>query len=335
MGRSRELAELASAYDSGGGLGFRNRIINGDMRIDQRNAGASVTVTAGDRYVLDRFVTVGTYGGNIRTVARIADGPSVTTPFCHNTIQTGSNEGPVTDDYCTRQAIELQNIYDLAGKDVTASFWYKSNRAGTHGIRLIGNYAAGSTGGVDQKLTFTVNSANTWEYKTITFTALKNLTSWGAGASNAGGIILDIGFRCATFGQPAVSVNDYFRITEVQLEAGTVATPFERRDYGRELMMCQRYYQKTNSYFAITEPGQQTRTTGSPSLKVEMRSAPTVTIPAGMAFHRPAVAFYNATSVISGGSADGSGYVTVDIATGAGTLTSGQMNNGLLYSSEL
>lgn len=247
MGRSRELAELASAYDSGSSMGFRNRIINGDMRIDQRNAGASVSIAAPgvDRYVLDRFLSVGAVTAGSRTVGRVSDGPSIGTPFCHSMTQAGANESTAAADYCMRQVIELQNIYDLAGKDVTVSFWYKSNRTGSHGVRLIGSYAAGSTGGADQQLTFTVNSANTWEYKTITFTALKNLTSWGTGASNAGGIILDIGFRCATFGQPAVSVNDYFRITEVQLEAGSVASPFERRDYGRELMMCQRYFEKS------------------------------------------------------------------------------------------
>ena len=144
----------------------------------------------------------------------------------------------------------------------------------------------------------------------------------GVTGSVTGGTNLNIEFGTGT-------------LSLVQFEPGVEATPFERRDYGRELMMCQRYYQKTNSYFAITEPGQQTRTTGSPSLKVEMRAQPTVIIPSGMAFHRPAVAFYNATSVVAGGSADGSGYVTVDITTGAGTLTSGQMNQGLIYSAEL
>jgi hypothetical protein len=198
---------------------------------------------------------------------------------------------------------------------------------------------------------YTVSAANTWELETITIpgdttgtwltdsgVGIRLFFSLGTGSTQSGtaGAWAAGNFRSVTGAVSVVGTNGAtFYITGVQLEAGSVATPFERRDFGRELMMAQRYYQITNSYFAITEPSTQTRTTGSPSLKVNMRAQPTVSFIPGTAFHRPAIAFYSVTSVVSGGSADGGGYVTVDIASGAGTLCSGQMNNGLIYSAEL
>jgi hypothetical protein len=127
-------------------------------------------------------------------------------------------------------------------------------------------------------------------------------------------------------------------LSNPQLEAGSVATPFERRDYGSELIMCQRYYQQAQSGFAITGGTTQTEVTCTFPLKVEMRADPTAgaaTIPSGMAFHRPGVAFYNITAINGVPSKSGQGYSTVTIAAGAGNSTSGQITSGPWLTAEL
>jgi hypothetical protein len=195
-----------------------------------------------------------------------------------NIVQINANTTAIGGDYCIRQRVELVNVSDLAGKLITASFWYKSSRTGTHGARVIGALAAPATvGGGDQALPFTVNAANVWEYKTLVFNvATAFITSWGSTSNNAGALLLDIGFRTAGVGQSAAVVGDFFRVTAVQLEQGSVATPFERRPIGLELALCQRYFEVgsnrhrvdpfpgslgANVFFAVTKRVSPTITT--------------------------------------------------------------------------
>jgi hypothetical protein len=144
---------------------------------------------------------------------------------------------------------------------VTLSFWARSSLTGTHS----GSFT-NSAGNRSYPFTYTISAANTWEYKTITVAG--DTTGTWVGATNGTGVVLyfDMGSG-STFRGPAgawaganyvgatgaVSVvgtsGATFYITGVQLEAGSVASPFERRDYGRELMMCQRYYQQYASYY--------------------------------------------------------------------------------------
>lgn len=307
-------ADRATFLASEQGFGFRNRIINGDMRIDQRNAGASSTVN-GNYCTVDRFKAGN--NTNTGTIQRIT---STLAGFQNSIKYTAAGSGTF---FQIGQQIEFSNCADLQNQTVTISFRAKANNSNSGSTAL--TVRTRTVAGVDGSAIFAgtnVDTSITITTSDAAYTVTRTLPS------TYGALSLEFALGSHVSG-------DGLEITGVQLEAGSVATPFERRDYGRELIMCQRYYQKTNSYFAITEPSLQTRTTGSPPLKVEMRAAPTVTLPSGVAFHRPAIAFYTATSVVSGGSADGSGYVTVDIASGAGTLTSGQMNNGLIYSSEL
>jgi hypothetical protein len=100
-------------------------------------------------------------------------------------------------------------------------------------------------------------------------------------------------------------------------------------------MLCQRYFQRTPAFFAITLPGSETTVTGAYSMYVPMRANPVGTNTAGNSLHRPGVAFYSVTSIAGVQDAVGAGYTTLGIAAGAGALTSGQINGGLFLSAEL
>lgn len=259
------------------GIGFRNRIINGDMRIDQRNAGASVAITTSGNYTVDRWSGNATQNGKY-TVQQNAG--SVTPPagFINYLGATSSSAYSVGsgDVFWLAQGIEGLNISDLGwgaagAQSITLSFWARSSLTGTFGGAL--RNAAGNR---SYPFTYTISAANTWEQKSVTIAGDTSGT-WlttnglginlnfglGAGATYSGtaGAWAAGNFVSATGATSVVGTNGAtFYITGVQLEAGTVASPFERRDYGRELMMCQRYFEK--SYSMDTVPGAAT-TAGS------------------------------------------------------------------------
>jgi len=257
MGKTASLASLGSIADTS--LGFRNRIINGDMRIDQRNAGASVTPTSG-QFLTDRFKAE-------HSVASKFSGQRVTTApagFSNSLLLTSSSAYSVgsTEVFQVSQTVEGFNIADLgwgtaSAQAATLSFWVRSSLTGTFG----GVILAGG-GGYNLPYSFTISAANTWEYKTVSIPAP---TTGSFGTSNdAGAIVLwSLGCGSTYLGTPGAWTASTIRgvtgqvnlvatnaatmnITGVQLEAGSVASPFERRDYGRELMMCQRYFQRLN-----------------------------------------------------------------------------------------
>jgi hypothetical protein len=268
MTRSRELAELASAYDSGSALGFRNRIINGDMRIDQRNAGASVTQNNTGPYTVDRWLAYGTQNSKFTVQQNAA---SVTPPvgFSNYLGCTSSSAYTVgaSETFVIAQKIEGYNVADLAwgtanAASVTLSFWVRSSLTGTFGGSL-----QNSANTRSYPFSYTINSANTWEQKNIviagdttgtwvvnTGNGLQVNFSLGTGtsASATSGVWAGAAYFSATGATSVVGTSGAtFYITGVQLEAGSVATPFERRDYGRELIMCQRYffrYSTTSAY---------------------------------------------------------------------------------------
>jgi len=243
-------------------LGFRNRIINGDMRIDQRNAGASYTQTgAAGQYSLDRW----NVSGDITSKFSVQQNAGSVTPPTGFTNYLGATSlsaysVPVSEAYIIRQQIEGFNVADLAwgtasAKTVTLSFWVRSSLTGTFGgvLKNSGNNRS-------YPFTYTISAANTWEQETVTIagdtsgTWLTNngiglmvIFSLGSGSSVSGtaGAWAASSLFSATGAVSVVGTNAAtWYITGVQLEVGSVATPFERRDYGRELILCQRYYQK-------------------------------------------------------------------------------------------
>ena len=253
-------AQLQGA-SQGGINGFKNRIINGAMVIDQRNAGASVTPTDG-QYVLDRWKQLQSVASKY-SVQRNAG--SVTPPagFTNYLGVTSLSAYSVAsgDYFAILQEIEGLNTADLAwgtasAATVTLSFWVRSSLTGTFG-GSIGN-SANNRG---YPFTYTISAANTWEQKTVTI-AGDTTGTWptdntigvrvkfglGVGSTYNGtaGSWQASNLISATGATSIVGTNGAtFYITGVQLEKGSTATSFDYRPYGTELALCQRYFQKS------------------------------------------------------------------------------------------
>jgi hypothetical protein len=235
MPRARELAELATSYDSGGSLGFRNRIINGAMAINQRNTTLSTNNSQG--YSVDRMW--GFSGGSTAaTFSQISSTGLAGFPFAIRCQRTAGNTG--TNGVYMGQIVESNNLQDLQGQSVTISFWARAGsnysptsnsltlflRTGTVADQGLTALINGWTGLVQQSSSVTLTTS--WQFFSRTFSVASNAQE------------LSAFFEAPTTG--TAGANDFYDITGFQLEAGSVATPFERRDYGRELQMCQRYY---------------------------------------------------------------------------------------------
>jgi hypothetical protein len=250
---------------------FKNRIINGDMRIDQRNGGASLTFN-NNTYAVDRFRNYATQSskGNWQQNAG-----SVTPPagFTNYLGFTSSSAYSVADgDYFSIiQKIEGYNFADLAfgtadAKTFTLSFWARSSLTGTFGvifnnIDLTRSYPA----------TYTISAANTWEYKSITVagntsgtwnktndTGLVIQWSLGAGSTYSGtpGSWINSEINGVTGATSVVGTNGAtLYITGAQLEVGSTASAFEVLDYTTQLSMCLRYYfrETSNMYTSINQ----------------------------------------------------------------------------------
>ena len=262
------------AMPSAGALSNRSKIINGAMVHDQRNAGSAVTHTgSANLYVLDRWVCNST-GTPQFSVQRVADGP---TGFSYSSKLTTTTSGtPAAGDLSYyAHYIEGNNVADLVfgtanAKTITVSFYVKSSLTGTFGGALknaVPNRA--------YPFSYTITSANTWEYKTVTI-AGDTTGTWatdatiglnlafdtGSGSNNKGtagawAATADLG---VTGGVNLVeSASATWQITGVQLETGTNATPFEYRSYGDELLRCSRYFVYANWQFCSRITGLTTR----------------------------------------------------------------------------
>jgi hypothetical protein len=243
----------SSVYE---GMGMRNRIINGDMRIDQRNAGAAVTTH--QAFPVDRFLVTNTTDGAF-SAQQDSSAPTGFNNSVKYTTTTADASLTGTQQSVLRQRIEGFNVADLAwgtanAKTVTLSFWVRSSLTGTFG-GVIGNNASDRS----YPFTYTISVADTWEYKTVTI-AGDTTGTWlttngiginvhfglGAGPDRSGtaGAWAGAQYVSATGAVSVIgTLNATWYITGVQLEVGSVATPFERRPYGTELSLCQRYYQ--------------------------------------------------------------------------------------------
>ncbi len=245
-----------------GGLAMRNRIINGAMVIDQRNAGASVTLTAtGFTYTLDRWSFYTSASSKLTTQQNAG---AVTPPsgFKNYLGATSSSAYSITstDLFIIQQNIEGFNVADLgwgtaAAQTITISFWVRSSLTGTFGGSIRNTNTSPNRA---YPFTFTISAANTWEQKTIT---VAGDTSGTWGSTNSDGLILAFGLGVgstysgtagawngttnifgATGATSVVGTNGAtFYITGVQLEEGSTATSFDYRPYGTELALCQRY----------------------------------------------------------------------------------------------
>lgn len=278
-----------------GPLSNRNLFINGSMQVAQRGTsktgltGTSIPTCDRMNWVLN---TAGTW-----TVSQESDGPKGFTKS-FKALCTTADASPAAGDYAILQyKVEAQDAQHLNygtsdALQMTVSFWVKSNKTGNASFAIL------QTDNSYRQMgnSYTINAANTWEYKTIsipadtsgvinddngegfliewwsnsgsTFTGGSHSTTWEANtdadrnASNIG------------VGQ---AVNDYWQITGIQLEVGEKATPFEHRSYGDELARCQRYFYAYELLGVTLVGGNTALCNGSVYFPVEMRAAPTLT----------------------------------------------------------
>ena len=306
------------AQGAGAFAGNRNKIINGAMQIDQRNAGAAISNdTTGTQYSLDRWLIYGTQSAKFtvqqdssaNTVAGFASSLKV--------ISSSAYTLNGTDTFHITQRIEGLNTYDLAwgtasAKTVTLSFWVRSSLTGTFG-GVIKNSATD----YNYPFSYTIVAANTWEQKIITIPGATSGTwlstngiglglrfslgsnyqaypagSWTGGyADSSSGATSVVGTNAATW-----------YITGLQIESGSTPTPFEYRNYGSELNLCQRYFESSyDTGSAVGSIGSAANgtiaavanitTTNRPfvgtQFKVQKRAVPTVTLYTPNTANRP------------------------------------------------
>ena len=263
---------------------MKNRIINGDMRIDQRFAGAANTgVTGTNQYVTDRWLCRTMIAGRTRFQQNNTNGPGqsatqIATGFSNyfgaNVVSSNTSYS-AGDQYYILQCIEGSNIQDLnwgssVASPATLSFWVYSSIAGTHAGCFTNANANRS-----YPFTYTINTANTWQYQTITVPG-DTTGSWFSNNGIGMYVIYNLGtgtthrsssgnswqssFYMSVTNAVNVqdSANGSFYLTGVQLEKGSQATAFDFRHFTTELQLCQRYYQKT--YEIGTIPGSVTST---------------------------------------------------------------------------
>lgn len=284
------------------GFGFKNRIINGAMVIDQRNAGASVTLGTNTYPSVDRWFWQNILGASFTATAQQNAG-SVTPPLGFTNylgLTSGGTFSPATDDMLAwKQNIEGYNVSDLAwgtadAKPITISFWVRSSLTGT----FSGAVSGLSGGNSSWVFTYTISAANTWEYKTIhvdgnTTTAptsttngigfqLRFAVSSGSGTTYASsttgqwttGNLFGIPNSTNVLGTNGAT----WYITGVQLEKGSTATSFDYRPYGTELALCQRYYWTLGGrVIYLASYGAASLFITNVFFPVSMRATPTIT----------------------------------------------------------
>jgi hypothetical protein len=288
---------------------MKNRIINGAMVIDQRNAGASVTITTAAEFGVDRWRCQASANSKL-TLQQNAG--SVTPPVGFTNYLGATSLSAYTvgasESFSIAQYIEGFNTADLGwgtanAKTVTLSFWVYSSLTGTFSGALANSAVSRS-----YPFSYSIPVANTWTQISITIVGdtsgtwigatngigLRVWINLGAGSSlsNTAGSWAGGDYRASTGSVSVVGTNGAtFYITGVQLEVGSSATGFEYRQYGQELALCQRYYTQFNSgggystSFGSGYCDTSTNVNIHTSFPVQMRGLPTITSSAGSTFY--------------------------------------------------
>ena len=295
LGNKTSLDEINDAYNAGA-LSNRNLIINGAMQVAQR--GTSFTGVNSNTYTVDRFEYIeGSGGGSVvSTITQSSDSPDQFGNSLKLEITTADTPS-AGENFAFRYRSEGRDGQRLkfgtsSAEKFTVSFWVKASVVGTYSLQAFG--PSRSTLG-----SYTINSANTWEYKTITFNgdtsvALPNTNQTGfeliwilnSGPSDIRAEYdwANDGALRAVTGQVNLAANtgNTWQITGVQLEVGDTATPFEHRSYGEELAKCQRYCwrvtKETTFHNVVNMASFNTATAyGVLNFPVIMRTQPTFT----------------------------------------------------------
>ena len=299
--KAASTAYVNSITGTNGITGFKNRIINGAMMIDQRNAGAAVA-SPSDQFITDRFALREVGGGvasaqQVFTSASSGNAPAGFVSSLKLVVTTADASIAATDRYFIRQPIEGLNVADMNfgtanASTFTLSFWVRSSVTGTFPVAFRNNDNTRS-----YVATYTISAADTWEQKTVTVAGDQSgtwvSTSLGAGVN----VVWTVGAG-STYNTTANAwqAGDYlntsgttqwiatnaatFYITGVQLEKGSTATSFDYRPYGTELALCQRYYEviavTTGSFALIGAQFSGSQWNTSWQFKQTKRAAPTI-----------------------------------------------------------
>lgn len=297
--------------DSTTNLGRRNLIINGAMQVAQR--GTSFTGLTGDGgYSIDRFQMQG-QADETFSLEQVSDAPD---GFSYSYKYTCTTADPTNDAGDYRSLVyqmegqdgQHLNFGTANAKSLTLSFWVKSNTTGTYSVAF---FTSSRIRGVE----FTIDTANTWEYKEITIegdtdasgsisnnnaSGLRVYWQLGAGSNYTSGVAsswqayVNLNWQTSNGTPLYMTQNTTFQLTGVQLEVGTTATPFEHRSFAEEIQLCQRYYCKSYAYatavgaatgqgFLTSTLSQSFQNTGyieryDNKYPVKMRAAPAITL---------------------------------------------------------
>ena len=285
--------KLADNLPTDGQFGNRNILINGAMNVSQRNGGSVVTVAPSDHYVVDRF-KIQDYSDATFTSQQDYDVHDGFT-YCSKLTVTGTDTSLGTTQYQRFiQPIEGTNVRHLnwgtsSAKTVTFSFYVNSSLTGTFYVHAFNNAANRSFVSA-----YTINTANTWEKKTITISGDTSgtwLTTTGVGIYLGFSLGTGTNFQTSTLdawqgsfkmaGSNQVNFagtnGAIWKVTGCQLEVGSQSTPFEHESYGDTLAKCQRYYQLSHTNGQGYVNGYQ-HVGFQASYLTQMRAVPTVTL---------------------------------------------------------
>ena len=261
------------SYPSAGALSNRNFIINGAMNVAQR--GTSLTSVTTSKFLVDRFIfapsSLGTW-----TLEQSGDAPVGFSSSLKATCTT-ADASPDAGDFCLMiyrgeaRDFQLLNYGTSNAESVVISFYVKSNKTGGASFGLRQEDSPTSR---QFNKAFTINAANTWEYKTIVIPGdtsgqinndagrglvfdwwLNSGSAYSGGTNTATWETLDQTNRNASNLGVGGATSDYFQLTGLQMELGTQATPFEHRPFSDELRRCQRYFCKSSDYDVVAEAG--------------------------------------------------------------------------------
>ena len=307
LGNKTSLDEINDAYDAGA-LSNRNMFYNSEMKVAQRVSYPSTqpAVSYPGYYTVDRWYNhiSGVNSRGVCTISQAQDAPTGFRNSIKIAVTTADTSLDAWAEYAIQQRLEGQDLQRLckgtsSAKEVTISFWVKSSLTGTYILEMQDD----DNGSRHINKSYTINSANTWEYKSITFAGdtsgvldndnAKSMTiSWDlAGGSNfqGGGLQTSWGSLAQTKRQDGqvnffANTGNTFQLTACQMEVGDTATPFEHRSYGEELAKCQRYYWEAvapsqgtlgrMSYIAASTGGLELL----PMYPVPMRASPSVSL---------------------------------------------------------
>ena len=273
------------------GAGRKNLIINGGMRVDQRNSGAATTITSSSAgFPVDRFnmsITSGSSG--TLTTQQVSDAPQGFDKSLKLTVGTA--------DASLAAADWFDGLYNIEGNDmahlnwgtanaqaVTLSFWVKASVLGTYSIELR------TTSGTQHSYTFDYAVANTGWNKIVQHIAGPTVGTFNTNEGSGVAILIPLAtgsnytttttgvWQTGNYNATPNAINfmatsgNTWQITGLQLELGSVATDFEHRSYGEELALCQRYYQRSKNF--VGSGGSSTTVEGYHWFSIEMRATP-------------------------------------------------------------